>query len=289
MACLVDFDDIEDAEQEISGTGSLQTLADLNNIAAQFGSSGTAKECTASALTQAADADDEHASDDDGNDTSQMTVEFLAKKLAKERQHRKRLEKKLDIIMQGVQELASRQDKIPDIWALGERRPAIHPTAWVAPGASLIGTVILHPNSSVWFNCTLRGDNELITIGEDTDVQDNSVLHCDPGKPLTIGKNCLVGHQVCLHGCTIGENCLIGMRTTILDNAKIGSNCFVAAGSFVGEGKVFGDNLLIGGNPAKKIQEITESDPMCLTLKMAASTYVENKERFQKHLKPFFP
>merc|ERR1719150_1023303 len=134
-----------------------------------------------------------------------------------------------------------RVSETPGLWQLRNRLPQIHPSAYIAPGATVIGSVIVEKNASVWFNCTIRADNEIITIGEGTDVQDNSILHCDPGKPLTIGKNCLVGHQVCLHGCTIGSNCLIGMRTTILDNAKVGNNCFVAAGSHIGENRVFGE------------------------------------------------
>jgi len=149
----------------------------------------------------------------------------------------------------------------------------------------VIGTVILQKNASIWFNSTVRGDNEVITIGEDTDVQDNSVLHCDPGKPLTIGKNCLVGHQVCLHGCTIGPNCLIGMRSIILDNSKVGRCCLVAAGTFIGEGREFPDNSLIGGNPAKKIVDLDQEK---LNMVMnAASGYVENKTRFMELLGPY--
>ncbi|OLP84961.1 ABC transporter B family member 25 [Symbiodinium microadriaticum] len=197
------------------------------------------------------------------------------------------------VIISGGRQL---EDK-PGIWSLGSRHPQIHPSAYVAPGASIIGTVTLRKDASVWFNCTLRGDNEVITIGEGSDIQDNSVLHCDPGKPLVVGRNCLVGHQVCLHGCRIGENCLIGMRTTILDNVVIGSNCFVAAGSFIGEGRSFPDNSLIGGNPAKRIADL-ETDPAKMAAVMNAASskglaanrpeapagYVENKERYTKDL-----
>src|SRR5512137_910070 len=127
---------------------------------------------------------------------------------------------------------------------------------FVAPGAHLIGRVALEEDANVWFNCVLRGDNEWITIGARTNIQDNSVLHTDMGYPLTIGANCTIGHNVILHGCTIGEGSLIGMGATILNGAKIGRNCLVGANALVTEGKEFPDNSLIVGAPAKAIREL---------------------------------
>ncbi|CAE7195584.1 unnamed protein product, partial [Symbiodinium sp. KB8] len=235
--------------------------------------------------------------DEDDVDLQQPTLEALTCLVLQEREKRKRAERALKKVASRLQQLQNRLEDKPGIWSLGSRHPQIHPSAYVAPGASIIGTVTLRKDASVWFNCTLRGDNEVITIGEGSDIQDNSVLHCDPGKPLVVGRNCLVGHQVCLHGCRIGENCLIGMRTTILDNVVIGSNCFVAAGSFIGEGRSFPDNSLIGGNPAKRIADL-ETDPAKMAAVMNAASskglaanrpeapagYVENKERYTKDL-----
>mmetsp|Transcript_37815 Transcript_37815/g.112898 ORF Transcript_37815/g.112898 Transcript_37815/m.112898 type:complete len:255 (+) Transcript_37815:75-839(+) len=224
--------------------------------------------------------------EDDGEDVKvEATVEGLAKALTEERKQRRQLEKQLARMSKQLQGMRMRVDEAPGLWQLGRRVPEIHPTAYIAPGATVIGTVRMARDSSVWFNCTVRGDNELITIGQGTDIQDNSVLHCDPGKPIVIGDEVLVGHQVCLHGCHIGSNCLIGMRTTMLDCSRVGNNCFVAAGSFIGENKVFPDNCVIGGNPAKKVADIEGA--MLETVKHAWEGYVENKERFLKQLKPY--
>mmetsp|Transcript_92943 Transcript_92943/g.216024 ORF Transcript_92943/g.216024 Transcript_92943/m.216024 type:complete len:260 (-) Transcript_92943:94-873(-) len=215
----------------------------------------------------------------------EATVEGLAKALTEERQQRRRLEKELVMLRKQMEGMRLRVGESPGLWQLQRRTPEIHPSAYVAPGATVIGSVKLGRDASVWFNCTIRGDNEQITIGDGTDIQDNSILHCDPGKPLTIGKHVLVGHQVCLHGCTVGDTCLIGMRTTMLDNSRVGNNCFVAAGSFIGENKVFPDNSVIGGNPAKKISDI--EGPMLTTVKHAWESYVENKDRYSRFLKPY--
>ena len=127
---------------------------------------------------------------------------------------------------------------------------------FVAPGAHLIGRVELQEDANVWFGCVLRGDNEWITIGARTNIQDNSILHTDMGFPLTIGADCTIGHNVILHGCTIGEGSLIGMGATILNGAKIGRNCLVGANALVTEGKEYPDNSLIVGAPAKVIREL---------------------------------
>lgn len=149
---------------------------------------------------------------------------------------------------------------------------------FVAPGAHLIGRVALGEDANVWFNCVLRGDNEWITIGARTNIQDNSVLHTDMGFPLTIGADCTIGHNVILHGCTIGEGTLIGMGATILNGAKIGRNCLVGANALVTEGKEFPDNSLIVGAPAKVTRELgADSREKFLE---SAKHYVENGHRY---------
>lgn len=156
-------------------------------------------------------------------------------------------------------------------------------SVWVAPSAAVIGNVHLAARSSVWFNVTARGDNDPITIGEDTNVQDNSVLHTDIGAPLTLGKGVTVGHKVMLHGCTVGDNTLIGMGSTILNHAKIGANSIVGANSLITEGKEFPDGVLIVGSPARVVRELK---PEQLELiKMSAKIYVDNAARFERGLK----
>lgn len=149
---------------------------------------------------------------------------------------------------------------------------------FVAPGAQLIGRVELKEDANVWFNCVLRGDNEWITIGERTNIQDNSVLHTDMGFPLTIGADCTIGHNVILHGCTIGHTTLIGMGATILNGAKIGNNCLVGANALVTEGKEFPDNSLIVGSPAKVVR--TLDDDSRTKFLESAHHYVENGRRY---------
>src|SRR6202140_5394915 len=130
---------------------------------------------------------------------------------------------------------------------------------WVAPNATLIGKVRLKLDSSVWFGAVLRGDNEWIELGERSQIQDNSTLHTDPGFPMVIGSNCVIGHNVVLHGCTIGDNSLIGMGAIMMNGVKIGKNSLVGAGSVVPEGKSFPDNSLIVGSPARPIRTIDGS------------------------------
>ena len=127
------------------------------------------------------------------------------------------------------------------IYALGDVTPTLDATSWVAPDANVIGNVVLHAAASVWFGSTLRGDNEPIEVGENTNVQENCVFHTDIGYPLTIGANCTIGHKVMLHGCQIAENSLIGMGATILNGAQIGKNCLIGAGALITENKVIPD------------------------------------------------
>lgn len=156
-------------------------------------------------------------------------------------------------------------------------------TVWIAETATVIGNVTLAAHSSVWFGAVIRGDNDPIIIGENSNIQDGSVLHTDYGSPLTVGAGVTVGHNVILHGCTIGDNSLIGMGATILNNVTIGKNSIVGAGALVTEGKSFPDGSLIVGSPARRIREISEADQRLL--EMSAKVYVANSERFKKGLK----
>ena len=155
---------------------------------------------------------------------------------------------------------------------------------WVAPDAAVIGKVKLERNASVWFGAVLRGDNELILVGENSNVQDGCVLHTDMGSPLTIGRNCTIGHKAMLHGCSIGDNSLIGMGATILNNATIGRNCLIGANALVAEGKVIPDNSLVMGMPGKVVRELDAE--AVARLPKAAESYVRNWQRFAKGLKP---
>ena len=169
-------------------------------------------------------------------------------------------------------------------YALGDRRPAVDATAWVAPGAHVIGEVILGAHSSVWFGATLRGDNEPITVGEGTNVQENCVFHTDPGLPLTIGAGCTIGHKAMLHGCIIGENTLIGMGATVLNGARIGNNCLIGAGALVTEGKEIPDGSLVMGMPAKVIRVLDEA--AIEGLRKSALRYQERAALFRQSLVP---
>jgi carbonic anhydrase/acetyltransferase-like protein (isoleucine patch superfamily) len=170
------------------------------------------------------------------------------------------------------------------IATLGDRKPEIVGDGhFIAPNASVIGAVRLNANSSIWFNVVIRGDNELIEIGEDSNVQDGSVLHTDPGFPLTIGKGVTVGHKVMLHGCEIGDNTLVGVGSTVLNGAKIGRDCLIGAQSLITEGKQFPDGVLILGSPAKVVRELSPEE--IENLKGSAQIYVENGTRFSEQLK----
>lgn len=153
---------------------------------------------------------------------------------------------------------------------------------FVAPGAHLIGRVALAEDANVWFGCVLRGDNEWITIGARTNIQDNSVLHTDMGFPLTIGTDCTIGHNVILHGCVIGDSTLIGMGATVLNGARIGANCLVGANALITEGKEFPDNSLIVGAPAK-VTRILDAAARAKFL-ASAQHYVENGRRYARGL-----
>jgi len=155
---------------------------------------------------------------------------------------------------------------------------------WVAPSASVIGRVRLKADTSVWFGAVLRGDNEWIELGERSQIQENSTLHTDLGFPLTIGPDCVIGHNVVLHGCTIGPNALVGMGAIILNGAKIGAYSLVGAGALVTEGKSFPERSLIVGSPARAIRTLDEAAAAAIAA--GADFYVGNFKRFAKGLKP---
>ena len=169
------------------------------------------------------------------------------------------------------------------LYELDGKAPKLGAGAWVADSAQVIGNVELGENASVWFGVVIRGDNDTIRIGRNTNIQDLSVLHSDAGVPLTLGDNVSVGHQVMLHGCTIGDGSLIGIQAVVLNNAKIGRNCIVGAGSVVTEGKEFPDNSLIFGSPAKLVRTLDEKGLQMTAL--IARHYVENGERYRRGLK----
>jgi carbonic anhydrase/acetyltransferase-like protein (isoleucine patch superfamily) len=157
-------------------------------------------------------------------------------------------------------------------------------TYWIAPNATLIGKVRLRRLVSVWFGAVIRGDNEWITIGENSNVQDGAVLHTDPGLELTVGRNCTIGHKAILHGCRVGENTLIGMGAVILNRARIGNNCLIGASALITEGKVIPDNSLVMGQPGKVMGELNEEAIAGLT--RSAQGYVRNWQRYAKGLTP---
>ncbi|KIC56739.1 anhydrase [Brevundimonas nasdae] len=172
------------------------------------------------------------------------------------------------------------------IYALGDSKPQLPPQGeyWVAPSASVIGNVILHPNASVWFGAVLRGDNDPITVGPDSNVQDGSVLHTDMGSPLTLGRGVTVGHMAMLHGCEVGDYSLIGIGAVVLNGVKIGRNCIIGANALITEGKIIPDNSLVVGQPGKVVRE---RDPAHIAvLQMSAEHYVQNWKRFAAELRP---
>ena len=155
---------------------------------------------------------------------------------------------------------------------------------WVAPGCALIGNVVLESGSSVWFNSTLRGDNEEIRLGAGSNIQENCVLHTDPGFPLQIGANCTIGHKAMLHGCIIGDGALIGMGATVLNGAKIGAGSLIGAGALITEGKEIPPGSLVMGAPGKVVRELDEGAKKGLL--MSAEKYQWNMRRFRDGMKP---
>jgi carbonic anhydrase/acetyltransferase-like protein (isoleucine patch superfamily) len=171
------------------------------------------------------------------------------------------------------------------IFELDGQAPQLPPDGryWIADSAIVIGRVRLKTDASVWFNSVLRGDNEWIELGERSQIQDNATLHTDPGFPLDIGDNCVIGHNVVLHGCTIAANSLIGMGAVVLNGAKIGKNCLVGASAVVTEGKEFADNSLIVGAPARAVRALDQEAAHAIT--RGADIYVRRWQQYAKGLK----
>ena len=172
------------------------------------------------------------------------------------------------------------------LYALDDWRPALPAEGeyWIAPNASLVGRVRLSKGASVWFGSVLRGDNDWIEVGENTNIQDLCVLHTDPGIPLKLGANVSVGHGAVVHGAIVGDNCIIGMGATLLNRSKIGKNSIVGANALIPEGKEFPDSSLIIGIPGKVVRTIAEHDvPMLL---MNARIYHDRWQRYREELKP---
>lgn len=172
------------------------------------------------------------------------------------------------------------------VYSLGDSKPQLPPEGeyWIAPNATVLGNVILHPGASIWFNTVLRGDNDPIVIGRDSNIQDGSILHTDVGSPLTIGQGVTVGHKAMLHGCTIGDNSLVGIGAVILNGARIGKNCLIGANALITEGKVIPDNSLVMGQPGKVVRELEEGQ--IEAVRISALHYVENWKRYLAALKP---
>ena len=166
------------------------------------------------------------------------------------------------------------------IYDLEKNVPEVHPEAWVASNATIIGKVKLKKNSSIWFNAVLRGDIELITIGENSNIQDGSVLHTDPGYPLTVGKRVTVGHMVMLHGCQISDDTLIGIGSIILNNAKIGKNCIIGANTLITENKVIPDNSLVVGSPGRVLRKVTDEETKAILEN--GKHYVDISKKYKK-------
>ena len=169
------------------------------------------------------------------------------------------------------------------IYSLGDKFPHIPESAYIAPGATVIGEVTFGERASVWPNAVIRGDDDAIAIGNDTNVQDGAVLHVDPGYPMTIGANVTVGHQAMLHGCTIGDGCLIGIQAIVYNKAVIGRDCLIAAGAIVTEGKIFPDRSLIVGAPAKLHRQLTDED--LAGMRTNVDAYVQRGRLFKTALK----
>ncbi len=169
-------------------------------------------------------------------------------------------------------------------YRLGDLRPDIHESAFIAAEATIIGQATLAAETSVWPNAVLRADNEPIVVGRGTNIQEGSVLHTDPGCPLTLGEGVTVGHQAMLHGCTVGDGALIGIQAVVLNRAVIGKGCLVGAGAVVTEGKVFPDHSLILGAPAKVVRTLSQEEVD--NLRANTQTYIERAAYYKSQLHP---
>ncbi|WP_298747831.1 gamma carbonic anhydrase family protein [uncultured Brevundimonas sp.] len=173
-----------------------------------------------------------------------------------------------------------------NVYSLDDKKPQLPPEGeyWIAPTATVVGDVILGPGASIWFGAVVRGDNDPITIGRDTNIQDGSVLHSDPGAPLTIGDGVTVGHMVMLHSCEIGDNSLIGIGAVVLGRARIGRNCLIGANTLITEGKEIPDGSLVMGQPGRVVRQLEPAQ--IEALKMSAAHYVQNWKRYAAGFRP---
>jgi carbonic anhydrase/acetyltransferase-like protein (isoleucine patch superfamily) len=169
------------------------------------------------------------------------------------------------------------------LYQLDDRIPQVHPSCFVAGSAHIIGSVVLEEDASVWFNVTIRGDNDPIVIGRESNIQDGTVMHTDAGVPLSLGRGVTVGHQCMLHGCEIGDYSLIGIGAVILNRAKIGKHCLIGAGALITEGKVIPDRSLVMGSPGRVVRELSAEQAMML--EASAAHYVHNARRYTLGLK----
>jgi len=167
-------------------------------------------------------------------------------------------------------------------YTLGGRKVITHGEHWIAPGAHVIGSVVLGRDVSIWFNAVVRGDNDLISIGDGSQVQDGCVLHADPGFPLTIGKNASIGHKAMIHGCTIGDNTLIGINAVVLNGAKIGNNCLIGANSLITEKKAIPDGVMVMGSPGRVVRELRPEE--IAFLQETADTYAKRAKLYMREL-----
>ena len=173
------------------------------------------------------------------------------------------------------------------IYALGNKTPQLLGNNYIAPNAVVIGDVVLGKNANVWWNVTIRGDNDTISLGENVNIQDGSVLHTDEGVPLTLAANVSVGHMAMLHGCTIGEGTLIGIKAVVLNGAEIGRDCLIGANSLISEGKVIPDRSLVVGSPGRVVRILTDGD--VAMIRGIAQHYVDNAARYTEELKLIMP
>jgi len=168
------------------------------------------------------------------------------------------------------------------IYRLGSKVPQVPPSAYVAPEAVVIGEVILGEGANIWPGAVIRGDNVLIRVGQNSNVQEGAVLHSDPGLPLVVGDEVSIGHQAMLHGCTVGDGSLIGIQAVVMNNAVVGRECLVGAGALVAEGKAFNDRSLILGSPARMLRTLTDEE--VAGLRFNADDYVRRAARYQREM-----
>ena len=171
------------------------------------------------------------------------------------------------------------------IYTLGEHQiTTASDDFWIADNATVIGRVFLGHRVSIWYNVVIRADNDDVVIGDDSNIQEGSILHVDPGKPMKIGRGCTIGHKVMLHGCEVGDYSLIGINAVVLNGAKIGSHCLIGANSLIPEGVEIPDGSLVVGSPGRVIRKLTEAQQQ--GLEQSAQHYVENAQRFRNTLRP---